>query len=413
MATTPPIDQKIQEIISNVLSTELLKEILQELIKYDVWKDNLVRNHIKSKKPNAVNRDQLMLFFQAEQTRLTEASVYLQYVFVPQLTSVHNIQTPYVTLTTMHTVERRMERELDKLTDWVVKQKDIETRFREFITKSKSKVPVHKQDHDPVRKCSNERCNGIALFKHMVDSLVCVSCGTKQTYLDNNFAYGEEVVWQPDHEHKKRQLAKLAEDEMTIKDLLDVPQSLDTISKQYDLSNIFHYPVEAITTMEMCTTPLSPDTLTFIHNDRACKQMAKLWKQKPSNVVFTDAIKHMKQYFKHVGFKHTSNFLMLSVFAMLDWVPPPLDPQHRKILSQSMYIFCVALMEFQREQPTHRIAKLKRSNFRKYVLLHMIRQQHMGEHLQYMIPLCKQDKQNELYRTAFETLCHYINSKKY
>lgn len=407
---------KIRNTITEVLSTRLLDEILAELAKYDAWRENLFRNHIKSKKPNPINRDQLLLFLAAERTRLTEAAVHLQYVFTQRLLHPEqDIQTPFVTMRHggpyQTEFEQRVHRELQTLTEWIIKRDELDERFKSFLAKSKSVTPVHKQDHDPVRRCTNVKCNNIALFKHSPDSLVCVSCGTKQTYLDNNIAYGEEVMWQSTHEHKKVSVENVSEP-VTVSKLLATPYLLQQSPKAYDLSYMFHYDVESPPTLETCQKGMIDDMSEKLRTDPDCRRFRQQWQKKPSNIILLEAARVWKQYLKSRQFKHTPAFVWQGVFAVLGWVPPPIPKAMHEQLSQSLYLFCSALAEHQAQNPDHAIHKIKKANFRKFVLYQIVQTKQLASHILFFLPTMKQDKQHQLYELAFQLVCHYIEQNK-
>ncbi len=423
------MEARVKSIITDVLSTRLLKEILCELTKYDAWKRNLLRGLIKSKQPNPINRDQLDLFARSEKQRLDDAAVHLQYVFLPTLLHPEQeIQAPFATtsISGLTEPERRIELELQKLSEWVLKRDELDERFKTFLSKSKSKVPVHKQDHEPVRRCPNPKCNNMALFKHTPDSLVCVSCGMKQTYLDNNIAYGEEVMWRETKTRKDKKDEIGKEAAISVKQLLSTPHLLKQTPKKFDLSQMFHYNVEAPTPLATAHSMLTKDMLQHIQTNSVCQRLQKQWNQQPSASILVEAMRVWKQYLKQIQFSHTPVFVFIGVSVLLQWTPPAIAPEVHAELSQTLYTFDTALSEYQQLHPedSNQVHKIRSSNFRKYVLLqitHMQKptgtppsrpQSSRPEHFRYFITLSKHDKLNRLYDLAFQLICHYIDTQR-
>lgn len=410
------MDTRFRTVINDILSTQLLREILQEIAKYDTWKSNLLRGHLKSKQPNPMSRDQLERFAKAEKQRLDSACVHLQYVMLPLLQHPEKelVETPYASKNSsdLHTTE------LHKLSEWVLKRDELKDNFHAFLQKSKSKVPVHKQDHDPVRHCPNPKCNNIALFKHTPDSLVCVSCGMKQTVLDNNIAYGEEQVWR---DVKTRKAAKETKekngDVLTVRELLDTPHRLKQVPKKFDLTQMFHYNVEAPPSLADAQSIMTQDMMRFMQSNEQCHSLQQRWQTKRSSAVILDATYVWKQHLKQCQLTHTPAFVITCVFVLLQWSPPPISAQLHTELSQTLFLFDTALLEYQQQHPddSKQIHKIRSANFRKYVLLQLIHTKPQIEHLQYFITLSKHDKLNRLYELAFQLICHYIdahNAKK-
>jgi hypothetical protein len=414
------LSTQIETTIANILSKQLLTEILTELNKYDVWKSNLLCGLVKSKQAKPINRDQLVLFIRAEWLRLTEAMVHLQFVFVPRLLHPEqDIQTPFVvpavggSVLTEH--ERRIERELNKLNEWILKRDELQKRFREYLVTVKSKIPVHKQDHDPVRRCPNPRCCNIALFKHTPDSLVCISCGMSQRYLDNNIAYGEEVEW-TDSKSKSKKVAAtnldLTTDAVTVHQLLTMPYLLNRVPKKFDLSVMFHYNVQSPTPVSVAQNTLTKEMLQTIEGDAECKRWRTQWATKPSAVLWTKVGTWWKRHLKHIQFAHTPAFVCTGTFVILQWTPPAILHQQHAEISQSLYLFDTALIEYQTLHPDHPVSNIRASNFRKYALFQIVQLRQTALHLLHLINLSKHDKLNRLYDTAFQLVCHYIDTKK-
>jgi len=408
-------DTRFRHAITEILSTQLLKEILTELTKYDTWKSNLLRGLIKSKQPNPVNREQLELFAKSEKQRLDTACVHLQYVVLPALKNPERVEVPFSTANARSTTTAE-ETELHKLSEWILKRDELRERFQSFLARAKSKVPVHKQDHDPVRHCPNPKCNNIALFTHTPDSLVCVSCGMKQTYLDNNIAYGEEQVWAgAGRDMKAHKDLKAQDDEpVKVKQLLTTPHLLKQVPKKFDLSQMFHYNVEAPHSLVVAQSMLTKDMLQYILNDPQCQKLQKQWLSRPSAALLSEAARVWKQYLKQIQFTHTPGFIFTCISVLLEWSPPPISSELHTDLSQTLYLFDTALQEYQLAHPddSKQIHKIRSANFRKYVLLQLLRLKPQVEHLKYFMTLSKHDKLNRLYDLAFQLICHYIDEQR-
>lgn len=416
MKHTCEMDMRFRPIINELLSTQLLKEILTELVKYDTWKSNLLRGVIKSKQPNPVNREQLELFAKSEKQRLDSAAVYLQYTVLNPTSQTSALEPPFAGAQ----ITSAVDIELHKLSEWVIKRNELRDRFQSFLTKSKAKVPIHKQDHDPVQHCPNPRCKNIALFRHTPDSLVCVSCGMKQTFLDNNIAYGEEQIWAggggaggasgsagAGRDMKEDEPAK-------VKQLLVTPHLLKQFPKKFDLAQIFHYNVETPNSLVVAQAMLTKDMLHHIATNEPFQKLRKQWSTKPSAAIVTEAARLWKQHLKQIQFTHTPGFIFTCTCVLLDWSPPPISSELHTELSQTLYLFDTALQEYQQLHPndSKQIHKIRSANFRKYVLLQLIRLKKEAEHLRYFITLSKHDKLNRLYDLAFQLICHYVDEQR-
>ncbi len=412
------MDTRFCSIVTDILSTGLLKEILTEITKYDTWKSNLLRGLIKSKQPNPVNRDQLELFAKSEKERLDSACVHLQYVVLPLLKHPPDqIEMPFAS-SNVQKQTNTIELELHKLSEWVLKRDELRERFQSFLARARSKVPVHKQDHDPVRHCPNPKCNNIALFQHTSDSLVCVSCGMKQTYLDNNIAYGEEQVWAGGNgagrDGKTRKDLHDGDVPVRVKQLLTTPHLLKQTPKKFDLSQMFHYNVENPNSVSVVQGMLAKDMLHHIQTDPQCQKLQKQWSTKPSSLIITDSARMWKQYLKQIQFTHTPGFIFTCVSALLEWSPPSISSELHVELSQTLYLFDTALQEYQQLHPndSKQIHKIRSANFRKYVLLQVIQTNPAAEHFKYFITLSKHDKLNRLYDLAFQLICHFVDEQR-
>lgn len=400
----------VKKTINELLGDELLREILSEVAKHDVWKSNAQRGLVKSRQSKPVNRDQLISFLYAERGRLTEAAVHIQYVFLPKLLNPNqDSQMPFVSLPSQNSVlmesEKRIEREFNKLNEWILKRDELRKRFNEYLANTKAKIPVHKQDHEPVRRCPNPRCGGIALFKHTPDSLVCVQCGMSQRYLDNNIAYGEEVEWSDSKSRNK--VAVIEGDLVTVKDLILMPYLLKNMHKKFDLSTMLHYNVIAPTPLSTCRDMLTRDMLQYI---QSIQYQFQQWSSKPSSELLIKATSLWKQFLKKAQFSHPPTFVFVGVCVILQWTPPPVPEDVHKDLSQTLYLFDTALNELQTSNPDGPLSSIRGSNFRKYALLQILQMKRVAPHLALFISLSKHDKLNRAYDGAFRTICHYIQN---
>lgn len=402
---TSHLTQFIQTTITNILSPQLLKEILNELHKYDTWKSNVTRGLMKCKQSRQMNRDQLISFMHAEWSRLTEAAVHLQYVFLPKLAQHDTMQTPFVEADGS---DRRLQNEFHKLNDWVIKRDELYKRYQEYMEQIKSKIPVHKQDHEPVRRCPNPRCNNIALFKYTPDTLVCTNCAMSQKVLDNNIAYGEEVEW-TDSKSRNRSVKPVETAQVTLKTLLHTPYLMKTVPKKFDLSTMFHYNVCHPMSLHVARDLLTKDMLQFL-SSAPCAALCKQWHVKPSSDLLSKAQALWKRHLKDTQFTHTPSFLFAGACAMLQWSPPPIDTASSIEISKTLYLFDVALQEYQEQHPDSPIANIRRANFRKHVLRNILDMKQIAQHLHVFLPLSKHDKLNRLYDSAFQTVCHYMDS---
>lgn len=406
------MDTKTEGIVSNVLSTQLLKEILAELSKS--IQDETLRRRQGPRQgrlaTHPVNRDKLLLFLHAERLRLTEAAVDLRYTILPKLlTPGQSFQRPFNDSSENHVAK--------ELTQYIVRRDELKDRFQTFLTQSRAKTPVHKQDHEPVRRCVNPKCNNIALFKHSPDSLVCVSCGTKQSLLENNIAYGEEILWQSSTEHKSKSSVTSAAgsetEPVTVERLLQTPYLLQQTPKAYDLSYMFHFDVESPPNLAASHSVILDDMKEFLRNDPECKRLRGEWKMRKSNDVYTRAMLAWKSFLKDRQFKFTPVFACHGTFAMLEWVPRPVPKDVHAQLSQSLYLFCTALLEYQTAHPEHAaLQKVKKANFRKFILHKLLdKRPELAVDIRLFLPALKlHDKQYKLYESCFSLLCHHVES---
>lgn len=419
------MESKIKTTVSSLLSTQLLSEILTELRKHEEWQ--MTRSRFvgtgrvgtKHKQPNAVNRDQLILFVQAEWARLTEVAVHLQYQFIPKLINPNEtIETPFKSSFSSFSVflnrgltetELRLDHELQKLNEYLLKRDELQKRFHTFLEKARSKVPVHKQDHEPVRQCPNPKCNRIALFKHTPESLVCVSCGMRQTYLDNNIAYGEEVKWKNRKQTSNNNTQELDpnSERVTVRQLFDNPHLLKQMPKKFELSMWFHYNVESPSSLENCRSSLTPDMIREIQQNEWWTKVRKEWAISPSHTLFSDVMKLWKHHLKEINFTHTPSFLLTSMFVIFEWIPPAISHDLHVEVSETIYLFEVALLEWTTEE-----AKLRPAIFRKFVLLKLMDKKAALKHFSYFLAPFRQDRQRRMYEKGFESICHYVDSQK-